>query len=369
MSNHPLLKGTESSMSDSDSIEVWLEVAAAKGASDLHIVPGHKPTLRLHGQLVELDASKLQASFVSKGLLELCDEDQQRQFEVDKNLDFALQREFARGKQRFRANYFVTGQSMGACFRVIPSEIPDFEWTGFPFELADRLSHFRNGLVLITGVTGAGKTTSLAQIINLLNQEGGYRIITAEDPIEYVFPQCDNSIVSQREVGHDVESFADGLKYGLRQDPDVILVGEIRDQETAHMALSAAETGHLVFSTLHTRDAKGAVSRYTDLFRPATQPEVRAQLAMALRAVVSQHLLPSAMGDKRRLALEVMINNNPIASAIRLGKLESIDTGIVTGRSDGMISLDESLRRMMRNGEISRDTAERFVSDATILNR
>ena len=355
--------------SEAATIENWLAAAAAKGASDLHVVAGHKPTLRLHGRLVDLDAATLSASFVRDGLEGLTEPKQLERFKADKNIDFALQRDFAPGRQRFRANYFVTGQSIGACFRVIPSSIPDFDWAGFPHETADRLAHFRNGLVLITGVTGAGKTTTLAMIINLLNREGGYRIITAEDPIEYVFPTNPNSIVTQREVGQDIVSFADGLKYGLRQDPDVILVGEIRDQETAQMALSAAETGHLVFSTLHTRDAKGAVSRFTDLFRPATQPEVRAQLSMALRAVVSQHLLPSAVDDKRQLALEIMINNNPIASAIRMGKLESIDTGIVTGRADGMISLDESLRRLHKAGAITRDTAERFTTDATILNR
>ena len=358
---------------ESELIRSWLQLAASRGASDLHLVPHYKPALRLHGDLIDLDEQPLGESLLDAGLRQLCGDDKWQQFEQSHNLDYALRVRTSDQEpdteQRFRANYFVSGQSSGACFRVIPSSIPKFEWAGFPYELADRMAHFRNGLVLVTGVTGAGKTTSLAMIINLLNQEGGYRIITAEDPIEYVFPRCENSIVTQREVGQDIQSFADGLKYGLRQDPDVILVGEIRDQETAQMALSAAETGHLVFSTLHTRDAKGAVSRFTDLFRPATQPEVRAQLAMALRAVVSQHLLPSAEPGKRQLALEIMINNNPIASAIRTGKLESIDTGIVTGRSDGMISLDESLRRLWKAGAITKDTAERFVTDSTILNR
>lgn len=356
-------------MTEESQIRKWLELAAANGASDLHLVPGHNPTQRLHGELVELDATPCESEFVRAGLLALCDTDQAKQFQQTKNIDFALQTTIDGVPQRYRANYFVTGESLSACFRIIPSTIPDFEWTGFPRELADRLAHLRNGLVLITGVTGAGKTTTLAMIINMLNREGGYRIITAEDPIEYVFPRYQNSIVTQREVGRDIQSFADGLKYGLRQDPDVILVGEIRDQETAQMALSAAETGHLVFSTLHTRDAKGAVSRFTDLFRPATQPEVRSQLAMALRAVVSQHLLPGTTEEKRQLALEVMINTNPVASAIRTGKLESIDTGIVTGRADGMISLDESIRRLVRDGNISRATAERYLTDATILNR
>lgn len=356
-------------MHEATRIEAWLLEAAERGASDLHLVPGYRPTLRLHGKLVELDAPELSGPATRASLETLCREDRWEQFQSEKNIDFALERTLAGSPQRFRANYFVTGESIGACFRVIPSTIPSFEWSGFPYDVAERLAHFRNGLVLITGVTGAGKTTTLAMIINLLNEAGGYRIITAEDPIEYAFAANERSIVTQREVGQDIASFADGLKYGLRQDPDVILVGEIRDQETAQMALSAAETGHLVFSTLHTRDAKGAISRFTDLFRPATQPEVRAQLAMALRAVVSQHLLPSATQDKRQLALEIMINNNPIASAIRLGKLESIDTAIVTGRNDGMVSLDESLRQLARNGLITRETAERFVTDSTILNR
>ena len=353
----------------SNQITEWLIQAAEKGASDLHVVAGYRPTMRLHGRLSDLDSRELSADWLSEQLRSLCGPTKLELLDRTQNADFALQLDHNNELQRYRANYFVTGQLMGACFRVIPSTIPDFEWANFPKNVASKLAHFRNGLVLITGVTGAGKTTTLAMIINLLNQEGGYRIITVEDPIEYVFPKTSNSIVTQREVGQDVESFADGLKYGLRQDPDVMLVGEIRDQETAQIAMSAAETGHLVFSTLHTRDAKGAVSRFTDLFRPASQPEIRSQLAMALRAVVSQHLVPSVDEGKRCLALEIMVNNNPIASAIRLGKLESIDTGIVTGRSDGMISLDESLRRLVSNGDVSHETAQRFMTDATLLHR
>jgi twitching motility protein PilT len=171
-------------------------------------------------------------------------------------------------------------------------------------------------------------------------------------------------------VGYDVSSFADGLKYGLRQDPDVMLVGEIRDRDTAQMALSAAETGHLVFSTLHTRDAKGAISRYVDLFPQNVQHEIRSQLSMSLRAVVSQHLLPSRLaGAKQELALEIMINNAPIASAIRFGKIETIDTNIQTGRADGMLTLDESVKRLLQAGKISHETASRFVTDVRSLAR
>jgi twitching motility protein PilT len=196
-------------------------------------------------------------------------------------------------------------------------------------------------MVIVTGATGSGKTTTLAMIVNLLNQAGGYRIITVEEPVEYLFPRVANSVVTQREVGSDVLTFADGLKYGLRQDPDVILVGEIRDRETAQMALSAAETGHLVFTTLHTRDAKGAITRYADLFPQDVQRDVRAQLALSLRAIVAQRLLPDVeRGAKRHLALEVLWNTYPIASAIRTGKVESIDNYLLTSREDGMLSFD-----------------------------
>jgi twitching motility protein PilT len=277
--------------------------------------------------------------------------------------------DFGSGPRRLRANYFQSSQQCGACFRIIPAGIPDFRWAGFPAELARRLAHFRNGLVLISGVSGAGKTTTLAMLIRLLAQEGDYRIITLEEPIEYVFPESERSIVTQREVGRDVASFADGLKYGLRQDPDVILVGEIRDRDTAQMVLSAAETGHLVFATLHTRDAKGAITRYVDLVPEHVQTEIRAQLAMSLRAVICQHLLPSATGGKRELALEILFNNSPIASAIRTGKDESIDRNILTNRAEGMLPLDESVRQLFLAGKITRETAEQYVSDKGLLNR
>ena len=200
-------------------------------------------------------------------------------------------------------------------------------------------------------------------LANLLNTQGGYRIITIEEPIEYVFPRVPGSIVTQREVGPDVHTFAAGLKYALRQDPDVILVGEIRDRATAQMALSAAETGHLVFSTLHSRDAKGALTRYADLFPQGDQREVRSQLALSLRAVVCQHLLPNiCQGQKRVLALEILLNNSPIAAAIRSGRIETIDNVILTSRAEGMLTLDESIRRAYKDNWISRETAERFAS-------
>ena len=346
----------------------WLAKAIEAGASDLHLVAGYPPVLRVHGELQPLELAALDPDGVRGLLVEACPSHAIDRFRAERNVDFALDLTLRGQPQRFRVNYFMSGEQMGACFRVIPSAIPDFQWAGFPEDLAGRLAHYRNGLVLLCGVVGSGKTTSLAMLIHRLNTEGGYRIITIEEPVEYLFPKTPGSLVTQREVGVDVHTFADGLKYALRQDPDVILVGEIRDRPTAQMALSAAETGHLVFSTLHTRDAKGAISRYADLFPQSDQREVRSQLALSLRAVVSQHLLPNVVkGEKRVLALEIMLNSSAIASAIRQGKIESIDNVILTSRADGMLTLDESIKRLLKAGRISRETAERFVSSVNRL--
>jgi twitching motility protein PilT len=347
-----------------------LQDTVEAGASDLHLVAGYPPVIRLQGDLVELPEPKLGTEETHTLLRSLCSSEMLAHVRESKNLDFSFEATIGGLPSRFRASLFVTTGQLGACLRVVPSEIPAFDWAGFPSSLADRLAAVRDGLVIVTGATGSGKTTTLAMIVNLLNQTGGYRIITVEEPIEYLFPRAANSVVTQREVGVDVLTFADGLKYGLRQDPDVILVGEIRDRETAQMAFSAAETGHLVFSTLHTRDVKGAITRCADLFPQDSQREIRAQLAMSLRAVVSQRLLPGLeRGDKRHLALEVLWNTHPIASAIRTGKIESIDNYLTTGREDGMISFDESVRQLLIAGKISRTTAEKNVNDRSLLYR
>lgn len=363
----------------------WLLRAADMGASDLHLVAGFAPTVRVHGDLEPLPVDPLTESTMETLLESICPATLFEKFRDEKNLDFApainvqsrklvrpdtaeAEDSDAASIQRYRANYFVAGSALGACFRVVPHQIPELSWAGFPADLADTITGLRNGLVLFTGVTGSGKTTSLAMMIQKLIDSGTRRIITVEDPVEYVFNDSHRSLVTQRSVGQDVDSFADGLKFGLRQDPDVMLVGEIRDHATAQIALSAAETGHLIFATMHTRDAKGAISRFTDLFPQTSQFEVRSQLAFSLRGVISQHLLPSSVpGEKRELALEVMFNTLPIASAIRMGKIESIDNNIQTGKADGMRLLDESIRMLMQGGRITRETAIKFVSDPRSL--
>jgi twitching motility protein PilT len=347
----------------------WLTRAVETGASDLHLIPGYPPVLRLHGDLTEIPGAPLGAD-ADALILSLCSPDQAGRLRTHTDIDFSFDLDLNGQSQRFRANLFHTGGQLAACLRVIPAVIPSFQWAEFDAELAERLAFLRDGLVIVSGATGSGKSTTLAMIVNLLNQSGGYRIITVEEPVEYVFPRAANSVVTQREVGADVPTFADGLKYGLRQDPDVVLVGEIRDRETAQMALSASETGHLVFTTLHTRDAKGAVTRFADLFPQDVQRDVRGQLALSLRAVVAQRLLPDVRrGAKRHLALEVLWNTHPVAAAIRLGKIESIDNYLVTGRAEGMVSFDESVRQLLQAGKITREVAEQSVSELSVLNR
>ncbi len=351
-------------------LTTWLAAAVDLEASDLHLVAGYPPIARSYGKLVPLGNEPLSAAGIQEAVASIASREQMAKLTLDKNADYAVGTTIEGASFRLRINLFLSAGTIGACLRFIPDRIPDFHWTAFPEELAKRIASFRNGLVLFTGVTGSGKSTSLALIINLLNRMGGYRILTIEDPLEYRFPICENSVVTQREVGVDVASFADGLKYGLRQDPDVILVGEIRDVETARMALSAAETGHLVLSTLHTRDAKGAISRYADMFPQQAQNEIRTQLASGLRSVVCQRLLDSSMpGEKQELALEIMFNNPAIGSAIRSGKLESIDNYILTGRSEGMITMDESIKRLVGSGAIRKDTAESHLADKAFLTR
>lgn len=339
-----------------------LHEAADRQASDVHLVPGHPVTFRIHGQLTEVGQDPLDALAVRNIITAFLPAP--ITLDAGSNFDCSIEVEHKGETARFRANVFKAGGDWCACLRHVPNHIPTFEWMGFPEALAGRLVSHTHGMVIITGVTGSGKSTTLAALVHLLNARGGSRIITVEEPIEYVHRRMSSTIVTQREVGRDVESFYDGLKYGLRQDPNVILLGEIRDRETAAMALSSAETGHLILTTLHTRDAKGAVTRFVDFFPTDAQEDVRAQLSLSLRSVVSQHLLPPTKpGDRRVLALEVMHVNQPIRSAIRFGKIESIESAIQTGKRDGMTPLDEDLFRLAQLVRISAETARKFAKD------
>ncbi|UCE61349.1 MAG: PilT/PilU family type 4a pilus ATPase [Phycisphaerales bacterium] len=340
-----------------------LHQAVDREASDVHLAPGYPVTYRIHGRLEAVSEAVLTPRAVRQMVESFLPERLVPHLADGRNFDCSIALEHKGAPCRFRANVFIAQGDWCASLRHVPNEIPSFEWMGISQGFAERLVGHRNGLVIITGVTGSGKTTTLAALLNLLNQKGGYRIITVEEPIEYVHKPVSSSMVVQREVGRDVDSFYDGLKYGLRQDPDVILVGEIRDRDTAQMALSAAETGHLILTTLHTKDAKGAVTRFVDLFPHEVQDDVRTQLALSLRSVVSQHLLPSAAEGKRTLAMEVLHVNNPVRAAIKFGKIESIESAIQTGKRDGMLMLDDDLQRLASIGKISLETARRFAKD------
>ncbi|MHC5112336.1 MAG: type IV pilus twitching motility protein PilT [Planctomycetota bacterium] len=333
-------------------------------ASDIHLTPGYPAALRIHGILETVGQAPLSIDAVRSIINDLLPERLRGRLGEAKNFDCSVALQAAGIPTRFRANVYLAQGEWCACLRRVPDDIPSFDWMGFPLALAQRLISYKNGLVIVTGVTGSGKSTTLAGLIDLLNRQGGYRVITVEEPIEYVHKPQSSTMITQREVGRDVDSFFDGLKYGLRQDPDAILVGEIRDRETASMALSAAETGHLIFATMHTQDAKGAVTRFTDLFPYDAQADIRTQLALSLRSVVNQHLVPSAdPTQKRALAMEIMHVNQPVRTAIRQGKIDSLESAIQTGKRDGMVTLDEELSRLCMAQQISMDTARRFAKD------
>jgi twitching motility protein PilT len=345
-----------------------LHEAAQRDASDVHLVPGYPPALRIHGKLETIGQEVLSDEQLEQMVREISPERAEMAMPPRRDSDSSVSIVHDGTPYRFRANVYVSQGRWCACLRHIPHEIPTFEWLGFPEGLAEKLTSFNNGLVVLTGVTGSGKSSSLAALIDYLRRSGDYHVLTIEEPVEYIHPPGLGGIVTQREVGRDVESFADGLKYGLRQDPDVVLVGEIRDRDTAQIAISAAETGHLIFTTLHTRDAKGALTRLVDLFPHESQDDVRKQLAMSLRSVVTQHLLPSATeGEKQVLALEVLHVNSQVQAAIRAGKIESIESAIQTGKKDGMIMLDDDLQRLVRLGSITVETARRLAKDPTAI--
>lgn len=345
-----------------------LQSAVESEASDVHLVPGYPATFRIHGQLRPAGTNVLEAGQTRRLIESLVPERSREQLGESKNLDCSVAVSHRGVTCRFRASVYLAQGEWCACLRHIPNAIPSLEWLGFSEELAERLVSHQNGMVIITGVTGSGKTATLAALVQLLRQDASTRILTVEEPIEYIHVPGGGGLVTQREVGRDVDSFADGLKHGLRQDPDVILVGEIRDRETAQIALSAAETGHLILTTLHTRDAKGAISRLVDIFPQEVQDDVRSQLAMSLRSVVCQHLLPATDEDeKRALAMEVLHVNQQVQVAIRAGKIEMIESALQTGKRDGMITLDDDLQRLVKAGRISVETGRRFAKDPTAI--
>ena len=337
-------------------MKALLGLAMEKGASDLHLTVGRPPIFRISGELFPLDVRPLSEADLRLLLFSILTHNQRSTFELEREIDFAVSVD---RKHRFRVNAYFQKGKMAAALRAIPSQIPDPEVLGLP-EAVLALGDRPHGLLLVVGPTGSGKSTTLACLVNRINKHRSCRIITVEDPIEYTHESI-QATIDQREVHADTQSFAAALKYVLRQDPDVILIGEMRDLETVHAAITAAETGHLVLATLHTNDAIQAIDRVIDVFPPYQQPQVRAQLAAALLGVVSQRLLPRADNQGRVAAFEVMIANPAIRTMIRDARMHQAASVMETNVADGMITLDRSLVHLYRNNLITRDDAMRYI--------
>ena len=329
-----------------------LKLTIERDASDLHLAVGRPPVLRIDGKLVNVEAPPLTSAEVRRLVYSMLTDLQKQKFEDNKELDFSLS---VASLSRFRVNIHFQRGTVAAAFRTIAATIRNFEELHLPADVLTYLARRPSGFVLVTGPTGSGKSTTLAAIIDLINRENECHIITVEDPIEFLHPHK-KALVEQREVNEDTYSFANALKYVLRQDPDVIMVGEMRDLETIGAALTAAETGHLVFSTLHTVDVVQTVDRIIDVFPPHQQEQVRIQLAGVLEGAMSQKLIPSAYRG-REIALELMIASDAIRNLIREGHTHQIFSMIEAGGAKGMQTMDRALVDLCRKGKIAREIA------------
>ena len=346
-------------------LEGLLREMVRRGASDLHLAARRRPALRIDGILREVEEMAVLSSADTKRMAhELLTPGQRRIFEDDLDLDFSFDvAELA----RFRGNCFRQRGRIGLAIRRIPHRVGSLEELGLP-PIMKRLAARPRGLVLVTGPTGCGKSTTLAAMVDLINRRRRGHIITVEDPVEFVHAHR-RCIVSQREVGVDTRSFAAGLKYALRQDPDVILIGEMRDAETIGAALTIAETGHLVLATLHTNSAADSVNRIVDAFPSHSQHQVRAQLSSVLEGVATQILLPRALGSGRVAAVEVLVCTDAIRAVIRDEKVHQIRSLMEAGRKHGMQTMNDALARLYLNGEIGLEDALRSSSDPAALLR
>lgn len=337
-------------ITDVNSIVEILRNARALGCSDVHIASGSLPMYRLDGDIIEVEGGKiLKNSDVMEILASLMNDEQQEIYKRNMELDFSIQVE---EKLRFRVNAFKSINGAAAAFREIPTEVATLTDLSAP-EAIRRLSYLKKGLILVVGPTGSGKSTTLAALIDQINISHPHHIITIEDPVEFVH-KSKRSLVNQREVGSSTKSFANALKSALREDPDVILVGELRDLETIHLALTAAETGHLVLATLHTSSASQTINRMIDVFPTEDKPVIRTMLSTSIAAVVSQRLLKK-QGKGRCAAYEIMIANGSIRNLIREDKTPQINSIIELGKQNGMITLKESITDLLRKGFISKE--------------
>jgi len=336
-----------------------------EGASDLHLGVDTVPHMRLDGGLVPIDSAVMNAASVKSLVYSILTDEQKDKFEKDKELDFAFT---ISGLSRFRVNVFFQRGCVGAAIRALPFKIMSFEECGLPINVVQDFCNRQKGLVLVTGATGSGKSTSLASMIDYINIHRDCHIITIEDPIEYVHSNK-KSIVDQREVGSDTHTFARALKHVLREDPDVILIGEMRDLETVEAALVIAETGHLVFATLHTSDSSQTINRIIDVFPSRQQAQVRTQLSFVLTGVLSQQLLPRKSGKGRVLAVEILIANHAMKSLIRESKIHQVYSVIQTGQKDNMQTMNQALFELYKKGDISEKEALASTTEVQDLER
>ncbi|HSX16637.1 MAG TPA: type IV pilus twitching motility protein PilT [Patescibacteria group bacterium] len=345
-------------------IEVLLEEVVKRKASDLHLQVGLPPMLRVDGALIPIAGGDvLSDEAVETLIFAILDEDQKQILLKDKEFDFS----FAFGELgRFRVNAFHERGNLAAALRLIPNEILTIEQLGLP-PIVNKFADYPRGLILVTGPTGSGKSTTLAAMIHKINMERSDHIITIEDPIEYTH-RSKKSVIVQREVHYDTYSFSAALRSALRQDPDVVLIGEMRDLETIASAITIAETGHLVFATLHTNSAAQSIDRMIDVFPPHQQPQIRSQLSNILMAVASQRLIPQ-IGGGRIAAAEILVATPAVRNIIREGKTHQLEAVIQTGSEFGMQSMDKTLVNMVHNGTISYDDARSVAVDIEELDR
>jgi twitching motility protein PilT len=342
-----------------------LQAVVDRRASDLHITAGSPPAIRINGALRRLEEfPEFTPEQLQRLVYSILTQKQRERLEQELELDISYP---LPGSARFRVNVYFQREALGAAFRLIPHEIKSIEQLGLPAQV-EGFARIPRGLVLVTGPTGSGKSTTLAALVDVVNREQDMHIMTVEDPIEFLH-RHKRCIVNQREVGSDTQSFASALKHVLRQDPDVILVGEMRDLETISTALTAAETGHLVFATLHTQDAPQTMDRIIDVFPSFQQQQIRVQLAATIQGVVTQQLLPTADGTGRAVATEVLVATPAVRNLVREAKIHQIYSAMQAGGKHGMQTMDQSLVALVRAGRVGYETAAANCHDVSELRR
>ena len=356
---YPAAEGGNLSMTD---MLAYFEKMGAMRVSDLHIKIGTQPAYRIDGELVRIQGNLVTPQIAEKLIYPLLGP---KNIEHLKR-DLAVDCSYKYGTLQFRINAFIENDGLAAAIRALGMDIPEPEKIGFPNDAWQDIVRRKHGLVLFTGITGAGKSTTIASLIDRINENRACRVITLEDPIEYIFTQK-NSMISQREVGRDVDSFAHGLRSMMREDPDIIFVGEMRDAETVALTLTAAETGHLVFSTLHTRDVVGSVTRILDFFPSQRQDEVRNQLSLGLQYIICQKLIPRKKGNGRIVAMEILNNNYALANLIRKGKVEQMYSQMQVKTKDQiderMITMERHLATLVKTNKVDLMEAQKWAND------